>query len=196
MRRTSGLLLLAAVLGAASAARAEDYRIAPGDTLSVFLNGELSLKMEQVVGPDGAIAVQYAGRIRVDGLTPEAAQESIRAELERRKVYSGADVMLAITGFRPIFVSGMVEQAGSFPYAPGTTVGRAVAMAGGPLNFGSLADSSPGMVIQLSNASADLTGERRAYLRATLAAQRIAAQLASSPDPGRLHPRACVCRRR
>jgi hypothetical protein len=98
-------------------------------------------------------------------------------------VYSAADVLVVITEFRPVFVSGAVERPGSLPFAPGLTVGRAIAAAGGLPSLSTIADGSPGTVIQLTNASAALTQERRTYLRASLSVQRITAQLEEAPDP-------------
>jgi protein involved in polysaccharide export with SLBB domain len=186
-RRPMAHLLLSAVaaltMAVPQSARADGYRIASGDRVAVFLNGELALGIEQQVGPDGAVAVAYVGRVTVDGLTASGAQDRIREALERADVYSTADVLVVVTEFRPVFVSGAVGQPGSLPFSPGLTVGRAVAAAGGLPSLAAMADASPGTVIQLTNASAELTRERRAYLRAGLAAQRLTAQAEGASDP-------------
>lgn len=171
-------MFVAALMGALGAARAEEYRIHPGDTLSIYLNGALAFDQPQPVGPDGGVAVPFAGYIGVAGLTAAEAQARIRDELLGRELFSAADVLVVISGYRPVYVTGAVEQPGAYAFAGAMNVAKALALAGGPRTFAEEGGSSPVAMFQYYNAVASLEGERRGLLRATLSLQRLDAHLA------------------
>lgn len=183
----AGLFLAALALGvfaSPGAAQTTGYAIAPGDTLSIYMSGELSLGQPQVVGADGTVPVQYVGYVPIAGLDVTTAQERIGNDLVSRGLYATADVLVVIDSYRPIFVSGDVNRPGTYSFMPGMTVARAVALAGGPRSFTTGGEISPVAMQQHLNAVGALDGERRAFLRAHLAVQSLEARLAGAEAPG------------
>lgn len=135
------LVLLALVCGAFSAV-AEDYRLAPNDRLDIRLgewNNTTSdlrdwstLSGEYVVGADGGVSLPFAGPIQAEGLTTVELGREISRRIQARLGASATlDAVVQIAEYRPVFVTGAVETPGAYPYSPGLTVLKAVALAGG-----------------------------------------------------------------
>ena len=139
IRLTLGRNLLAAVfavtltLGALTAtqAMAESYRIMSGDTLKidVFLSPEHSA--ETKVDDNGQISLPAVGRIHASGLTLEEIETSIVDKLTKLSDISSVRVTASVSEYRPVFVIGLVNTPGRFPYVSRTTVLQALALAGG-----------------------------------------------------------------
>lgn len=51
--------------------------------------------------------------------------------MRRKGLFRDPSVAVEVQTYRPIFVLGMVERGGQYPYQPGMTVLSAVAVAGG-----------------------------------------------------------------
>lgn len=129
-----GMLLLAC----ASLARADDgaipvdrdYRLGPGDTVSVTVYGEPDLSVSAKIGTNGRMAYPFLGEMAVSGFT--------LADLEKRlvKALDGEylrepKVSVTIVEYRPYYVNGQVKTPGGHPYQPGMTVRKAIVLAGG-----------------------------------------------------------------
>ena len=153
------LALLLAVAGAAASAQ-ERHLLGPGDTLSVSIYDRPELSGEVPVRGDGSVALHLLGRFEAAGRTAEDLQADISERAE--EVFEGpASVLVGVLEHRPVFVTGAVEEPGAYPWRPGLTVIKAVALAGGLARPGGVED----------------TGERRAdelRRRATLAQSRLA----------------------
>ena len=72
------------------------------------------------------------------------------------------DVAVEVLAYRPVFVLGMVERGGQFPYQPGMTVLSAVALAGG-FNYRAVQDQ-----VSVTRGAAGQAREYRAPRDATL----------------------------
>ena len=179
----AAVLWLSGCAATAAAENGEAYRIQAGDTVAIYLNGELSLERSRLVDRDGAVPVQFAGDVVIDGLTTEQAETRIERELVDRDLFSAVDVLVLVEERRPVYVLGLVEQPGAYPSHQATTVAEALALAGGPSAAPEAAGGSIAAIFQYHNAEAALPVERRARLRASLAAQRIEAQLAGAEAP-------------
>ncbi|WP_028111737.1 polysaccharide biosynthesis/export family protein [Ferrimonas kyonanensis] len=126
-----GLLLVIGLLCATQAvAASSDYRLSSGDMISIHVYGEEDLTLETRLGESGVINYPYLGMIRVKGLSV--------AELERKLVTGlkgdyliNPSVHVSILEYRPFYIYGEVNKPGGYPYQPGLTVERAVALAGG-----------------------------------------------------------------
>lgn len=105
--------------------------LAAGDTVSVriwdndpnaLMSGVDSKSTELgglKVATDGAITIPYAGRVRVSGLSEEAALEKLRTEL--RKSQPTAEIQLAVAPGRMNSISavGGMSSPGNYPVPPG-----------------------------------------------------------------------------
>lgn len=134
----------------------EDVQVAPEDLLAVQVldwdpvAAEVRLweevSGEYRVGPDGTIAVPFAGRVVAAGRTPDEIAAAIFAALRQRlALASPPDVTVNITAQRPVIVTGDVRAPGAYDFIPGMLALEAVAIAGGvgdlvPDGTGSLRD--------------------------------------------------------
>lgn len=115
-----------------------DYRIAPGDRLSVFVWQDRDLSLTVTVRPDGRISLPLAGEVVAAGRLPG----ELSRELERRFAAYVQDpvvtVIVAETAGpldRRVRVVGQAAKPQSLAWRPGMTVLDAVIEAGGLTEF-------------------------------------------------------------
>lgn len=109
---------------------ATKYLLGRGDKIHIDVFGEPELSLDATLDASGSINYPLLGSLHVAGLTP--------AQLERlldRRLAGGylknPDVTVSVVQYRPIYVIGAVRNAGAFPFSPGLTVEKALALAGG-----------------------------------------------------------------
>ena len=136
----SFLALLFVLLG--RTAFATEYRVGPDDLLDLRVatwNAATGRIYQQPtitgtyrVGANGGIAVAMAGNISVAGLTVDEIAREIESNLSQySKVGETVRVAVGIENYALVYVTGQVEKPGAFDFAPGLTVLKAVALAGG-----------------------------------------------------------------
>jgi polysaccharide export outer membrane protein len=107
------------------------YKLGPGDVISIRVLGEDELRRERVRLSDaGTVSFPVLGEIKVKGLTAGALEQRVTQGLKGRYLLN-PQVTVTIEEYRNFFLNGMVEKPGSYPYSPGLTVLKAVALAGG-----------------------------------------------------------------
>ena len=107
-----------------------DYRLAPGDRLTIAVFDDKQLSGDFFIDGGGEILLPVAGSVRISGLTLAEAQDVIQKKFADGVLRRPA-VSVSIKEFRPIFVTGHVRKAGSYPFMLGETVKAAIATAGG-----------------------------------------------------------------
>jgi polysaccharide biosynthesis/export protein len=110
--------------------RLSDYRLAPGDRLTIAVFDAPQLSGDFFIDGGGEVLLPVAGSVRVSGLTLVEAQELIQKQFADGVLVRPA-VSVRIKEHRPIFVTGYVKRSGSFPFMLGETVKAAIATAGG-----------------------------------------------------------------
>lgn len=134
--RSVPMLLLAWLLAAfALPAMAErggfsDYSIGSGDLLSIQVFGEEDLSLEVRLSDAGTISYPFLGEIRARGMSIGELSELIRSELADGYLVSPS-VNVTVMEYRQFFINGEVEKPGGYPFQPGLTLQKAVALAGG-----------------------------------------------------------------
>ena len=108
---------------------AADYRLGPGDRLRVSVYGEATLTGEFVVGTTGSIAYPLIGEYSAQGKTVSEFTEGLRVALTRYVLRP--DITVEVLNYRPFYILGEVQRAGTYPYSAGLNVMNAVATAGG-----------------------------------------------------------------
>ncbi len=106
------------------------YRLGPGDHILIQVFDEPDLSMSVNLNDSGILNYPLLGEIEVEGHTVKDLEERITTGL-RGEYLVNPDVTVSIEEYRPIFINGEVRQPGGFPYQPGLTVQKAVALAGG-----------------------------------------------------------------
>jgi polysaccharide export outer membrane protein len=119
-----------------------DYRLGPGDEITLVVTGDVELIYDLVVAREGFIVIPSVGRVTVAGLTLEQTKARLNQRLAG--VYSGiargsTQFDLSVGELRRIMVwaIGEVEFPGSYPVTGGATVFNVLYLAGGPNTNGS-----------------------------------------------------------
>lgn len=106
------------------------YLLDQGDKIAIQVFDEPDLTMDAQVGASGVINYSYLGDIKVAGKTAQQIEKDITALL-RDGYLVNPSVNVSITEFRPFFINGEVRSPGGYPYQPGLTLEKAIALAGG-----------------------------------------------------------------
>jgi len=147
-RRLATLLLLLAVAACAAPganlpplpeATRTAYRLGPDDQLRITVFNDPRLTGEFRISDAGTLALPLVGTVPAGGLTTDELEQAIEREMKRRGLFRDPDVAVQVAQYRPIFVLGMVERGGQFPFQPGMTALTAVAVAGG-FNYRAIQD--------------------------------------------------------
>ena len=107
-----------------------DYRLSPGDRLTLVVFDQPQLSGDFIIDGGGAILLPLAGSVSLSGLTLADAQQLIQEKFADGVLVQPA-VSVRITQYRPIFVTGSVRKPGSYNFILGESVKAAIATAGG-----------------------------------------------------------------
>jgi protein involved in polysaccharide export with SLBB domain len=106
------------------------YTLGPGDKILISVFGEDDLSMEVRLGGVGLLNYPYLGSLQVSGLVVTELEQLITDGLKGQYLVD-PDVTVSILEYRPFYLNGEVSDPGGFPYQPGLTLGRAIALGGG-----------------------------------------------------------------
>lgn len=125
------LCLMSATAIAQSGQSGVEYRIAPGDRISIAVYGEPDLTFSDLPVPsNGSITYPFLGQIQVENKTEiELARDITLGLLDGYLLQP--QVTVAVTRYRPIFVGGAVNMPGQKEYSVGMDVERLIALGGG-----------------------------------------------------------------
>jgi protein involved in polysaccharide export with SLBB domain len=105
------------------------YQLDAGDQIQVDVYGQTDLSGRYTLDDTGRVSLLKAGAVELRALSLRDAERRIAEHLkgELRK----PEVAVNVVEYRPVYVMGQVVRGGKYPYAPGMTVLKAVALAGG-----------------------------------------------------------------
>jgi len=113
----------------------EDYRIGPGDDLSVVFPFNAELNHEGPVGPDGRFSLPLAGSLELAGQTVPQAAAMISKVLHDSGVVDDARTSITILHYGAnVYIGGEVRLPGLITLSPGMDPMQAVIAAGGLLD--------------------------------------------------------------
>lgn len=121
-----------------------DYPLGSGDLLSIQVFGEDELSVELRLSDAGTVSYPFLGELRVKGLTTGDLSTIIREQLSDGYLID-PNVNVTVLEYRQFFIHGQVEKPGGYPYQPGLTLQKAVALAEG---FTERASSSKFFVVR------------------------------------------------
>ena len=120
----------------------KDYILGPDDELLIDISGDNEASYSLIVSPEGAINMQYVGRISVGGLTMEQAASKIRATMS--STFNGlktgrTNVVVSLGNIRSIKITvlGEVVKPGSYTLPSLATAFNALYASDGPNHNGS-----------------------------------------------------------
>ena len=140
------VLGLVLALGATVAAAQQEYRIQPGDTLSIEVLEDSSLNRSVVVLPDGRFSFPFGGSIQASGRTVGQVESAIESAISSNFNVSPnvfVSVRPQVNTFEEatsgptinVYFLGQVNSPGKVEVAVGTTFLQALALSGGPTAF-------------------------------------------------------------
>jgi polysaccharide export outer membrane protein len=120
-----------AAQGAAVASTATDYLVGPGDILKVTVYGEQALSGSFRVDGDGTFPFQYLNRVKAEGLTAAAIEESMEKALADGYLRN-PQVSVEVQEFRSqnVWVQGQVRMPGKYPLPANASLMDAIMLAG------------------------------------------------------------------
>lgn len=132
--RTFFSLILGMLLINSSFVQAEgnsQYKLASGDVIRINVFGELDLSFEELRLTDaGTFSYPFIGEVKAKGKTTAEIEQIIIDKLQGDYLVDPR-VSVSVLQYREFFISGEVKTPGGYPFQPGLTLRRAVALAGG-----------------------------------------------------------------
>jgi polysaccharide export outer membrane protein len=129
----SGILGVGTILGQSAGFSEHDprYRIQPSDVLEIHYRYTPEFDQTVTVEPDGFVALQIVGDLKLQGLTLEQVKTAILERASQR--LKDPEITLVLKDFeKPYFiVGGEVTSPGRFEMRGTVTAIQAIAMAGG-----------------------------------------------------------------
>tara|TARA_R110002072_G_scaffold11213_2_gene51071 strand:- start:345 stop:869 length:525 start_codon:yes stop_codon:yes gene_type:complete len=122
--------LLIVVASIATAQQPGGYVLGPGDRIAITVFGQADLSMEFTLSDDGTRSYPFLGEIVIAGMTLPQLEQRIASGL-RGDYLINPDVSVSIIEYRLFFINGEVDRPGGYPYQPGLTLEKALALAGG-----------------------------------------------------------------
>lgn len=130
------------LLGSGPAAAQDGYRVSSGDSLSfrfAYWNtiDQRFVELDAVngvyqVGPEGAVMLPVIGVVEVAGTTLPGIIDRTSVLLQNRlALVEPPSGSVSVVEYGPVYVLGAVARPGAYEYAPGLTVQKALALAGG-----------------------------------------------------------------
>ncbi|NBA96530.1 polysaccharide biosynthesis/export family protein [Pseudomonas sp. R5(2019)] len=127
-------LILGMLLINSSVVQAEGnskYKLASGDVIRINVFGEQDLSFEALRLTDaGTFSYPFIGEVQAKGKTAAEIEQMIIDKLKGDYLVDPR-VSVSVLQYREFFISGEVQKPGGFPFQPGLTLRRAVALAGG-----------------------------------------------------------------
>ncbi|MBF6622374.1 MAG: polysaccharide export protein [Pseudomonas stutzeri] len=122
------LLVLLAFSATASAAQ---YQLGSGDVIRISVHGEPDLSFEEIRLTDaGTFTFPFIGEVDANGKTPGQVRTLLTETLKDGYLIDPR-VSVSVVNYREFYISGEVKLPGGYPYQPGLTLDRAIALAGG-----------------------------------------------------------------
>ncbi|MFC3607943.1 polysaccharide biosynthesis/export family protein [Stutzerimonas tarimensis] len=107
------------------------YQLGSGDIISVSVYGEPDLSFNEIRLTDaGTFTYPFIGEVDASGKTSNEIQRLLTERLKDGYLMDPR-VSVSIVNYREFYISGEVRSPGGYPYQPGLTLDRAIALAGG-----------------------------------------------------------------
>lgn len=117
--------------GGAIAANNAQYKLASGDVIRINVFGEKDLSFDEIRLTDaGSFSFPFVGELHAKGMTAVEIEQMITQKLKGEYLVDPR-VSVSVLHYREFYISGEVKSPGGYPFQPGLTLRRAVALAGG-----------------------------------------------------------------
>jgi len=127
-------LILGMLLINSSVVQAEgnsQYKLASGDVIRITIFGEPDLSIEELRLTDaGTFSYPFIGEVQAKGKNTAEIEHILVSKLKGDYLVDPR-ISVSVLKYREFFISGEVKTPGGYPFQPGLTLRRAVALAGG-----------------------------------------------------------------
>lgn len=106
------------------------YKLGPGDQILINVFGEDDLSMDFRLNDTGTLNYPFLGELEIAGLSVVQLEQLITDGLKGPYLVD-PDVSVSVKEYRPFYMYGEIEEPGGFPYQPGLTLEKAIALGGG-----------------------------------------------------------------
>jgi len=107
------------------------YQLASGDVVRITVFGEADLSFDEIrLNDAGTFSYPFIGQVRARGNTPTQIEDLIASKLKDGYLIDPR-VTVSVVTYREFYITGEVKKPGGYPYQPGLTLERAIALAGG-----------------------------------------------------------------
>lgn len=108
-----------------------EYKLSSGDVISITVFAEEDLSFESIkLDESGSFSYPFIGEVKANGLTAPQLQKKLTQILSGDYLIN-PKVSISILEYRQFYISGEVKNPDGYPFQPGLTVRRAIALAGG-----------------------------------------------------------------
>jgi protein involved in polysaccharide export with SLBB domain len=107
-------------------------KVSNAERINIRVQGYATLSGEYRINGDGTLGMLGIGRLDIGDATISELEMRLAAEIARVSSRE-TNVVIEVVEYRPVFISGVVARAGSYPWKPGTSVLHAETLAGGLL---------------------------------------------------------------
>ena len=108
----------------------------PGDRVEIFLHTPELQTIQAKLDNDGCVTLPIIGSVKISDLTSAQAEDVIKAEYVRRKIFKENAIQVGImTADKVFYVIGHVKRPGALAYSRNITIGMAISMAEGRDQF-------------------------------------------------------------
>lgn len=127
----TALLCLALLVTQDNAQADAQYQLSSGDIIKINVFGEPDLSFAEIrLNDAGTFSYPFVGEVDAKGKTPSEIRRLLTEELKKGYLIDPR-VSVSVLTYREFFISGEVKTPGGYPYQPGLTLERAIALAGG-----------------------------------------------------------------
>ena len=128
MYKIFSLLVLLIFSAAATAAQ---YELGSGDVVRISVHGEPDLSFDEIRLTDaGTFTFPFIGEVDANGKTAGQVRALLTEKLKDGYLIDPR-VSVSVVNYREFYIAGEVKLPGGYPYQPGLTLDRAIALAGG-----------------------------------------------------------------
>lgn len=125
------LVFFSATLDAQGRQGVERYLLGAGDVISINVYGEPDLSFQRVRLTDaGTFSYPFFKELSANGKTPAQVERYLVQLLEGDYLIEPR-ISVSIVEYRDFYMNGEVRSPGGYPFKPGLTLRKAIALAGG-----------------------------------------------------------------
>ena len=122
----------------AAASSQLDYKLQPGDIVSISVWKEKDLETDALVRPDGGLSFPLVGDVEAEGHTLRQVRDVLAQRLKPYIPDPVVTVAIKEIGGDHVYVLGRVNRPGEYPFSQPIDVMQALSLAGGTTPFASL----------------------------------------------------------